>query len=90
MRCDSAFDADNVASTYQKDQDEFFQFNHRSQMGASIKRVDFTEGAEIKTGGNGIAGHDETSEDFGDGAGGNVGTFVGVALATDATPGAFN
>ncbi len=29
----------------------------------SMQRVDATEGAEIKTGGNGLTGHDETSED---------------------------
>ncbi len=29
----------------------------------SMQRVDLTEGNEVKTGGNGISGHDETSED---------------------------
>jgi len=29
----------------------------------SMQRTDLTEGAEVKTGGNGISGHDETSED---------------------------
>jgi hypothetical protein len=29
----------------------------------SMQRVDASEGAEIKTGGNGLTGHDETSED---------------------------
>jgi len=32
--------------------------------GQSMKRTDFTEGAETKTGGNGMTGHDETSEDY--------------------------
>ena len=28
-----------------------------------MQRTDMTEGNEVKTGGNGISGHDETSED---------------------------
>ena len=32
--------------------------------GESYQRVDFTEGAEVLTGGNGINGHDETSENL--------------------------
>lgn len=32
--------------------------------GESYQRLDYTEGAEVKTGGNGINGHDETSEDM--------------------------
>ena len=32
--------------------------------GESFQRVDLTEGAEVKTGGNGINGNDETSEDL--------------------------
>jgi len=33
--------------------------------GSSWQRIDFTEGSEVLTGGNGITGHDETSEDLG-------------------------
>ncbi len=32
--------------------------------GESFQRIDLTEGAEVKTGGNGITGNDETSEDL--------------------------
>lgn len=32
--------------------------------GESYQRIDYSEGAEVKTGGNGIDGHDETSEDL--------------------------
>jgi hypothetical protein len=32
--------------------------------GESYQRIDFTEGTEVKTGGNGIGGHDETSENL--------------------------
>ena len=46
--------------------------------------MDFTEGNELKTGGNGITGNDETSENAGDGAGGN-GTFERSQTATPGT-----
>ncbi len=34
--------------------------------GFSYQRVDFTEGLEVKSGGNGLTGHDETSENMSD------------------------
>ena len=87
VRIDSLFDADNVQSTYQDDQDDLFQFNNRAPRRPNelnVVRVDFTEGQEIKTGGNGLTGNDETSEDFGDGAG-TAGTFDSTATATPGT-----
>ncbi len=86
VQVDSAFDNDRATSTFLPDSDDLYQYDRRAPLGASIKRVDFTEGQEIKQGGNGISGHNETSEDFGDGMGGD-GTFVSIPLATDATPG---
>ncbi len=84
IRVDSLFDQDNVASEFKDDQDETFQANNRAPGGPSITRVDFTEGNELKTGGNGITGNDETSENAGDGAGGN-GTFERSQTATPGT-----
>ena len=71
-------------ATYQNDSDDLFQYDHRAPNGPSLRRVDFTEGAEVKTGGNGLTGNDETSEEFGDGAGGN-GTFEAAATVTPGT-----
>lgn len=48
-------------------------------VGDIIQRVDFTEGAERRTGGNGATGHDETSEDV------DV-TFITATTATPGTP----
>ncbi len=65
-------DADAVASAYLNDtaiasQDVIAPGSHA--FGNSWQRVDFSEGTEVKTGGNGalsggIGGHDETSEDL--------------------------
>ncbi len=86
VEIDSAFDADRALSTFKPDTSEFDQYNRRAPLGASIKRVDFTEGNETKQDGNGITGHDETSEAFGDGIGGS-GTFEALSDVADATPG---
>ncbi|RMG14863.1 MAG: lamin tail domain-containing protein [Planctomycetota bacterium] len=76
---DSAFDNDATPSTFQDDADDLFQLDHRAPLAQSIERVDFREGSERRGNGNGEAGHDETSEPFGDGLGG-AGTFqVGAA-----------
>jgi len=60
-------DADAVASTYLADtaiaiQDVVSGGSHAS--GDSFQRVDFTEGVETQSGGNGLTGSDETSEDL--------------------------
>ncbi|HSO26438.1 MAG TPA: ExeM/NucH family extracellular endonuclease, partial [Anaerolineales bacterium] len=47
-------------------------------LGGSFQRQDLAEGAEVKTGGNGLTGHDETSED----------ADVTWCSPTTATPGA--
>ena len=83
VRVDSITDADRVESTYQPDTDFLGQEDRRAPCGPSVARIDFSEGAETASGGNGVAGHDETSEGFGDGLGGN-GTFV---RSTTHTPG---
>ncbi len=66
VRVDSAFDGDTTASTFQADLEEFQQENLRIMPGANAvsRRVDFNEGTEVKTGGNGLTGHNETSENF--------------------------
>ncbi|MGE0709993.1 MAG: lamin tail domain-containing protein [Planctomycetota bacterium] len=84
VRLDSLFDKDNVASTYKDDSSEAFQRDHRAPSGTAIQRVDFSEGNEVKTGGNGITGNDETSENCGDGAGGK-GTFQSSQTPTPGT-----
>lgn len=61
-------DADATASTYQNDtpifaQDILASGSHSN--GQSWQRFDSTEGAEAGTGGNGIGGDDETSENVG-------------------------
>ena len=58
-------DGDSVDSTYLNDTSIASQIvvstaAHNS--GNSWQRIDFTEGAEVQTGGNGLAGSDETSE----------------------------
>jgi predicted extracellular nuclease len=60
-------DADSIASSYLADtptslQDVIATGSHGS--GDSFQRVDFTEGIEIQSGGNGVTGSDETSEDL--------------------------
>lgn len=47
--------------------------------GDNVQRIDFTEGTESRTGGNGLTGHDETSENV------NV-TFITATTATPGTP----
>lgn len=86
VQVDSIADADRATSTFQPEQEELWQMDHRAPNAGSVTRVDFTEGAEVKTGGNGIGGHDETSEDLGDGMGAD-GTF---AASTTQTPGALD
>jgi hypothetical protein len=63
---DEACDKSGVTvggSTFQNDTAEGDQETPPGD-GKSYQRVDLTEGNEIKTGGNGISGNDETSEDF--------------------------
>ena len=60
-------DADATATFYQPDtapalQDLAFPGQH--DFGLTVTRVDFNEGNETLTGGNGILGHDETSENY--------------------------
>ncbi len=60
-------DGDSTTSMYNNEtaissQDVIDQNSHAS--GNSWQRIDLTEGAETKTGGNGITGHDETSENW--------------------------
>jgi predicted extracellular nuclease len=60
-------DGDSTTSTYLDDtavasQDVISTGAHGN--GLSFQRVDFTEGAEVTTGGNGATGADETSEDL--------------------------
>jgi predicted extracellular nuclease len=63
-------DADSETSSYKDDvavgsQDEFASgLGQAHPTGESAQRDDLNEGAEIKTGGNGAQGHDETSEDL--------------------------
>jgi hypothetical protein len=65
VRVDSAFDADTLPSQFEPDLDELHQEAQRAPLGPTTERVDFTEGHEKKTGGNGLTGNDETSEDLG-------------------------
>lgn len=92
VRVDSAFDTDTTASTYLRDYwvsapvvsgqpRQPDQSNRRAAMAQSMIRVDFTEGDEVKTGGNGLTGNNETSERFGDGQGG-TGTFQPRTVGT--------
>jgi len=60
-------DADAVVTTYAADtavalQDVISGGSHAS--GDSFQRIDFAEGAETQSGGNGLQGSDETSEDL--------------------------
>jgi hypothetical protein len=62
-------DADAIPSTYLADtaigaQDIVGTGSAPHASGKSAQRDDLTEGAELKTGGNGADGHDETSEDL--------------------------
>lgn len=69
-------DADTTPSVYLSDTAPAQQAN---VTGIIVQRIDFTEGSESKTGGNGLTGHDETSEPV------NV-TFVTGTTATPGTP----
>ena len=60
-------DADGATSTYQDDtaisvQDVVATGGHA--IGSSFQRIDLTEGTETATGGNGVGGNDETSENL--------------------------
>ncbi|MEZ6189132.1 MAG: lamin tail domain-containing protein [Planctomycetota bacterium] len=59
-------DADTAAGAYTAETATFMQpdFPVTGLPTNGIQRVDFTEGAEVQTGGNGITTNDETSEDF--------------------------
>jgi hypothetical protein len=56
-------DADEVESTYAADAATMPAMMFRSGNGGSYKRIALETGAEVETGGNGVFGHDETSED---------------------------
>lgn len=83
VKVDSVFDTDTTESVYLVETADNKQADLRAPMGLSITRFDFLEGNEKKTNGNGLTGHDETSEDCGDGQGG-AGTFD---VAPASTPG---
>jgi hypothetical protein len=60
-------DADDVPTPYLPDTaplDQDLAAFGAHDFGFTVTRVDFAEGAETSAGGNGIAGHDETSEDY--------------------------
>ena len=62
-------DADLVPSTYlpdspQAEQDVAARGDNANDFGLTVSRVDFDEGNETLTGGNGITGHNETSENY--------------------------
>jgi hypothetical protein len=58
-------DQDSIASAYRADQSMIMHDKARpNAIGTSMKRVDFSEWGEVKTGGNGVSGHDETSENW--------------------------
>ncbi|MGQ0722539.1 MAG: lamin tail domain-containing protein [Candidatus Eiseniibacteriota bacterium] len=60
-------DADNTSSVYLPDtapQGQDLADNGVHAFGRTVTRADFTEGTETASGGNGIAGHDETSENL--------------------------
>jgi len=75
-------DADTTPTAYLPDtatgsQQVFATAPH--DFGSSYQRVDGNEGTEVKTGGNGTLGHNETSE--------NLMTTFAMAVATPALPG---
>lgn len=60
-------DPDAVATTYLPDtpkQGQSLAYPGAHGFDLTVSRVDFNEGAELSTGGNGITGNDETSEDL--------------------------
>ncbi len=74
-------DADTVPTAYQADTPTGSQqlFTTAHAFGESYQRVDGNEGTEVKTGGNGTLGHNETSE--------NLMTTFHMAVATPSPPG---
>jgi hypothetical protein len=78
-------DAGNAPSTYLPDTDaqaQQFIAPAGHDPGFTMTRVDYTEGTERKLGGNGLTGHDETSENF-------TATWITNAAPSLGTPGAF-
>ncbi len=69
-------DADTTPSVYVADTPAAQQV---SVSGTIVQRIDFTEGSETPTGGNGVTGNNELSENV------NV-TFVTATTATPGTP----
>ncbi len=63
---DSNYDGDAVTSAYEDETAAASQSpaGPLVEEGESIHRIDYTEGTEVSSGGNGIFGHDETSEDW--------------------------
>ncbi len=59
-------DADTTAGAFTAETATFMQPDYllAGFPAVAIHRVDFTEGAEVQTGGNGIGGNEETSEDI--------------------------
>jgi cysteine-rich repeat protein len=65
--CVDGPDADTTTTCYKDDTSITIQANFAlspPQQGGSIHRCDYLEGSELKSGGNGASGHDETSEPF--------------------------
>jgi len=84
---DSAYDDDMIPSTYQPDtspqgQDLASNQTGGHDFGRTISRSDFQEGTETDTGGNGLLGHDETSENLSE-------TWVANTLHSIGSPGPF-
>ncbi len=84
---DSAYDDDDIPSMYQPDtapqgQDLASTAPGAHDFGRTISRSDFQEGTETFTGGNGLFGHDETSENHSE-------TWTPSTLHSIGSPGAF-
>ncbi|MCK5800533.1 MAG: lamin tail domain-containing protein, partial [Deltaproteobacteria bacterium] len=63
-------DTPSPCTCYKEDTPVIFQSSlHVPQQGGSLHRCDYHETGERKTGGNGVTGHDETSEPFAGSAG---------------------
>ncbi|MCD4702055.1 MAG: lamin tail domain-containing protein, partial [Candidatus Aegiribacteria sp.] len=65
--CVDGPDTDDIESTYYNDTDPLIQDRISGgphPNGQSFTRIDFTEGTETLSGGNGLYGHDETSENM--------------------------
>lgn len=66
---DSAYDGDDTPSSYlddttAADQDLASTLSPAHDPGRTLRRVDLEEGTESSSGGNGLTGHDETSENL--------------------------